>query len=68
MIEIILILSLTLLVLSLFVFGYFINKINKKNDEDQEIKNLFIELKDSIIKEDYERAAIIRDKLRKLTK
>tara|TARA_R110000803_G_C11724269_1_gene288698 strand:+ start:108 stop:254 length:147 start_codon:yes stop_codon:yes gene_type:complete len=39
----------------------------KKSMVDLTIEELFTELKDSILKEDYEKAALIRDELRKLT-
>ena len=49
--------------------GYMLGRKHKpKKSMDQlTIEELFTELKDSIIKEDYEKAALIRDELRKLT-
>lgn len=49
--------------------GYYLGKKHKPKDEkEQTIEELFTELRELIINEDYEHAAIIRDKLRKLTK
>ena len=39
----------------------------KKSMDQLTIEELFTELNDSIVKEDYEKAALIRDELRKLT-
>ncbi len=62
---------LIIILLCLFsgYIGYVIGKKQKpKRSMDQlTIEELFTELKDSIIKEDYEKAALIRDELRKLT-
>jgi len=62
---------LIIMLLCLFsgYIGYVIGKkkTTKKSMDQLTIEELFTELKDSIIKEDYEKAALIRDELRKLT-
>jgi len=57
-----------------FLGGYFGNKYKKnynksiQPEEEDYVKRLFEELKDSIISEDYEKSAKIRDELNKITK
>jgi len=49
-------------------FGYYVNKTYKKKGGEQEIIDLYDELKKALINEDHKKASIVRDKLRKITK
>ncbi len=56
----------------IWFLGYYIGKKNYNKpiqpEEEENVKKLFEDLKNSIINEDYEEAAKIRDKLKKITK
>jgi len=57
----------------IWFLGNYFGKKNYRNksiqpEEEDYVKRLFEELKDSIINEDYEKSAKIRDELKKITK
>lgn len=49
-------------------FGYHQIKTHKKKDGEQEIIDLYCELKKALINGDHKKASIVKDKLRKITK
>lgn len=56
----------------IWFLGYYIGKKNYNKpiqpEEKENVKKLFEDLKNSIINEDYEKSAKIRDELKKITK